>query len=136
MRPHYGWANPMLRWNELYRHYVEWLARHPAQGLLVRSEDLLGLGNQGNEFTRIGVHFGWSRVDTCLHTFARRVRHAGPPLGERMDWSYYLEKKYLDAYTGELQRKVLETFDRALVTELGYEGDYLLPSEGTIAAFR
>jgi len=117
---HYRWQNPVLRWNEMNRHYSDWVANHPTQGLLVRSEELLGTKLQEEVFMRVGGFFQWNRKDDTIHTFRRKVRHATPTLGSLMDWDYYLLRKYIALYTQELLALVTGQIDKELAERLSY----------------
>ncbi|MDR3402004.1 MAG: hypothetical protein P4L99_05850 [Chthoniobacter sp.] len=118
--PHYKWQVPLLRWNEMNRHYYDWVTANPKQGILVRSEDLLGTHEQAEQFTRVGSHFGWERKDTIVHTYRRAVRHAGPTLGSPMNWDYYKNEEYMNVYPDELLDCLTTQIDRELAVRLSY----------------
>jgi len=120
MNRHYHWPNPVLRWNVMNGQYCDWIAAHPTQGILVRSEELMGVKEQEAVFARVGAFFGWERKDEEMHTFRRRVPHAGPRLGKPMDWNYYRDEQYAAKYDEELLEFVGSWIDRDVARRLSY----------------
>jgi hypothetical protein len=119
-RPHYAFAQPLDRWNTLNRHYLQWLADHPRQGIAVRSEDLLGPELAMQQYERIGTHFGWQRVDPSrFHVFQRRVNNL-QGLDAPMDFAYYTERRYLHDYDQASLQALTQTVDPWVIDRLEY----------------
>jgi hypothetical protein len=118
---HYEWESPVLRWNEISRHHCEWVWAHPQRGIIVRSEDLLGLPEQESQFSRVGTFFGWPRRRPGpIQTFQKRVRHAGPSFGAAMDWDYGKSWEFLGAYDRDTLEQVREQLDQEIASALAY----------------
>jgi len=65
-RRHYDWPTPVDRWNDLNRHYLNWVQDHPERGIVVRSEDMMSPEDARKQYLRIGKKFGLNRKSCCL----------------------------------------------------------------------
>jgi len=129
-RPHYEFASPMDRYNARYREYLDWLARHPGQGVLVHSEDLMPTAAAAREFKRIGDQLGLQRRHNVPLVSEWRIDALSRQTREAMDFAHYLERKYLSRYTDELQQLVSDALDETLLKELGYGREGRRGTEG------
>jgi len=117
---HYDWPNPLSRWNEINRHYLEWLHAHPKRGIAVRSEDMMSIESACQQYLRIGAHFSlWLRSDR-VHVFTNRVDNTQALTPSPMNYGYYMQRQYLAEYTNELRSAIVRNADQWVVDQLGY----------------
>lgn len=119
--PHYRWRTPIDRWNELNAHWLQWVNAHPQQGIVVRSEDLMGRNAQAGQLRRIGDHFRLRQRGDELLTYDRRVTETFSLVKEKMAFDYYLQEQYWKDYSAELAEFVNGRLDWALMARLGYQ---------------
>ena len=109
------------RWNRLNRHYLEWLAAHPEQGIAVRGEDLMGPDDAKAQYERIGRHFNLeAREAGTMHVFLRRVNNL-QRLDKPMDFAYFRDHQYLTAYDADSLPMVSKAVDPWILEQLHYE---------------
>lgn len=121
-RRHYNWPTPVDRWNDLNRHYLNWVQDHPERGIVVRSEDMMSPKDARRQYLRIGEKFGLERTSDQIHVFRRRVNQSQKLLPEPMDFSYFTERLYLDQYPGEVRDFLAERIDSWVTGQLSYSG--------------
>lgn len=117
---HYQFENPVDRWNRVNRAYLDWLARHPTQGTLVRSEDLMSPAMQLRRLEQIEAQFDLTRRAPRIHAFKRRIDGLARQTDAPMRFSYFQNEEYLETYDTRLFHFVNQRIDRALMRELGY----------------
>jgi len=119
-RRHYRWANPVDRWNEMNRHWLDVLKANPRIGVVVRSEDLMSPEGQTAEARRIQDAFSLNPTRE-FQPIVHRVDNLCQVRRERMDFGYYSHRAYLDDYSPALLTWVVDRLDRSLMAELGYQ---------------
>jgi hypothetical protein len=118
--PHYDWPTPLDRWNEMNRHYLDWLKANPTRGIAIRSEDMMSPEDARREYMRIGEKFGLRRRSTQLHVFKRRVNNSQALMRRPMDFDYYTERRYLAQYPEDVRSGVQRSVARDVAEQLGY----------------
>jgi hypothetical protein len=119
--PHYQWDTPLDRWNEMNRHYLDWIAAHPDRGIAVRCEDMLSPEQAAQQYLRIGQHFGLARLSSVVHTFRRRITPTQRIAKRPMNFDYYRERRYLAMYSAQELAEVRARVDPEVVARLGYQ---------------
>jgi hypothetical protein len=122
--PHYQWETPLDRWNDMNRHYLEWIAAHPQRGIAVRCEDMMSPEQAAQQYLRIGQHFGLVRRAEVVHTFRRRITPTQRIAKRAMNFDYYRERRYLAMYEPQELANVRSRVDPEVVARLNY-GSFL-----------
>jgi hypothetical protein len=122
--PHYQWETPLDRWNEINRHYLDWIAAHPDRGIAVHCEDMLSPEQAAAQYLRIGHHFGLVRRSEVVHTFRRRITPTQRIAKRAMNFDYYRERRYLAMYESQELANVRSRVDPEVVARLNY-GSFL-----------
>jgi hypothetical protein len=117
---HYDWLTPLDRWNEVNRHYLEWLHAHSERGIAVRSEDMMSVECARQQYLRIGVHFSLRLRSDQVRVFTDRVDNTQILTTWPMNYDYYTQRQYLSEYTDELRSAVIRNVDQWVVNQLGY----------------
>jgi hypothetical protein len=120
VKRHYQWDTPLDRWNEMNRHYLDWIAAHPERGIAVRCEDMLSPEQAAEQYLRIGQHFGLVHRDKVVHTFRRRITPTQRIARRPMNFDYYRERRYLAMYEPQELADVRARVDPEVVARLGY----------------
>jgi hypothetical protein len=117
---HYDWPTPLDRWNEINRHYLEWVQAHLQRGIALRSEDMMSPDDARRQYLRIGDHFFLRQRGDHVHVFKRRVNNSQALLQQPMNFDDYTQRRYLAEYPDDVRAGLVRGADPWVLEQLGY----------------
>ncbi len=119
MSPSYHFTNPIVRWNSMVRHWIEF-PTHRQFSEVVLHESMLNAKSQLEVLTRIENNQHLLRKREGIRDISERV-DIGMQLREPFQFEYYLSRCYLDHYSERLLNFVNQFVDADLFKRFGYQ---------------
>lgn len=117
----YSPVNPRFveRWCALNRHWRAFSRERADASLFLRYEDLIE--DADRHMTQIAEHLRLPRSEHKTLSCHFRMTMSGYPHSSPFDLGYYLEKRYLEAFSASDLRNFAEHLQPDLLRDLGYE---------------
>ena len=109
---HYQWNNPIIRWNKMNKHWLDFIEANPERGIVIKSEDLLTPEGQLSQLQKLcNFGFKWERAFSPI---LKRVNINCTLNHSNLDFDFYLQRKFMANYSSSDLKWVASEIDYAV----------------------